>query len=58
MLRKVGFECKRVRGSHERWIHTELPEFPITLSGKDSQDAKAYQESLVNTALKLLNERS
>jgi predicted RNA binding protein YcfA (HicA-like mRNA interferase family) len=30
MLRKAGFECKRTRGSHERWIHPDLPEFVTT----------------------------
>jgi predicted RNA binding protein YcfA (HicA-like mRNA interferase family) len=40
--RKAGFECVRIRGSHERWIHPKLPEFPITLAGKDGKDAKPY----------------
>ena len=51
ILRQAGFECKRIRGSHERWIHAGLPELPITLAGKDSQDAKPYLEKLVNAAL-------
>ncbi|MDI9637638.1 type II toxin-antitoxin system HicA family toxin [Geitlerinema splendidum] len=55
MLQKAGFECKRIRGSHERWIHPDLPELPITLAGKDSQDAKPYLEKLVNTALEKLD---
>jgi predicted RNA binding protein YcfA (HicA-like mRNA interferase family) len=57
MLRKAGFECKRTRGSHERWIHPDLPELPITLAGKDSQDARAYLEKLVTTALQKLDEK-
>lgn len=57
MLRKAGFECRRTRGSHERWIHPRLPELPITLAGKDSQDAKSYQEKLVDVALKKLEEK-
>ncbi len=44
-LRKAGFECVRVRGSHERWNHSALPELPITLAGKDGKDAKPYLES-------------
>ncbi|MEM6518052.1 MAG: type II toxin-antitoxin system HicA family toxin [Cyanobacteria bacterium P01_D01_bin.71] len=55
-LRKRGFDCIRVRGSHERWVHPELPEMPITLAGKDSQDAKPYLEKLVETALRKLEE--
>ncbi|MEM8638216.1 MAG: type II toxin-antitoxin system HicA family toxin [Cyanobacteria bacterium P01_G01_bin.54] len=57
MLRQAGFDCKRIRGSHERWIHSALPELPITLAGKDSQDAKPYLEKLVNTALQKLKEK-
>lgn len=50
-LKKAGFACKRIRGSHERWIHPELPELPVTISGKDDQDAKRYLEKLVDTAV-------
>ncbi len=55
-LRQAGFVCKRTRGSHERWIHPELPDLPITLAGKDSKDAKLYLEKLVDTALKRIND--
>lgn len=55
-LRQVGFVCQRVRGSHERWIHPDLPDFPITLVGKDSKDAKPYLEKLVDTALKKVDD--
>lgn len=57
MLQKAGFECVRSRGSHERWIHPMLPELPITLAGKESQDAKPYLEKLVNLALQKLDEK-
>ena len=57
MLRKVGFECVRIRGSHERWIHLDLPELPITLAGKDGKDAKPYLEKLVNNALQQLEDK-
>jgi len=57
MLQRAGFECMRTRGSHERWIHPNLPELPVTLAGKDSQDAKPYLEKLVNIALKKLDEK-
>jgi predicted RNA binding protein YcfA (HicA-like mRNA interferase family) len=56
-LRKAGFERKRVRGSHERWIHPDLPEFPVTLAGKDGNDAKPYAEELVNDALRQLDDK-
>ncbi|GAB4292752.1 MAG: hypothetical protein Fur0025_28610 [Oscillatoriaceae cyanobacterium] len=54
ILRKAGFECVRIRGSHERWIHPDLPELPLTLAGKDGNDAKLYLEKLVNDALQQL----
>jgi len=57
MLRKAGFECVRIRGSHERWLHSHLPELPITLAGKDGKDAKPYLEKLVNDALKRLEDQ-
>lgn len=56
-LRKAGFECVRVQGSHERWIHLALPELPITLAGKDGKDAKPYLEKLVNDALQRLENK-
>jgi predicted RNA binding protein YcfA (HicA-like mRNA interferase family) len=34
MLRKAGFACRRVRGSHERWIHEALPDFLLQLQGR------------------------
>lgn len=57
MLRKAGFECVRIRGSHERWIHPNLPELPVTLAGKDGKDAKPYLEKLVNDALQQLEDK-
>ncbi|MFM6318806.1 MAG: type II toxin-antitoxin system HicA family toxin [Dolichospermum sp.] len=45
MLQKAGFTLlsKRGKGSHSYWIHPLLPK-PVVLSGKDSKDAKPYQE--------------
>ena len=57
MLRQAGFELKRTRGSHERWIHPNLSELPITIAGKASNDAKPYLEKLVNSALNTLNDK-
>jgi predicted RNA binding protein YcfA (HicA-like mRNA interferase family) len=57
MLRQAGFKCKRIRGSHERWVHPNLPELPVTLAGKDSQDAKPYLEKLIDAALQKLDEK-
>ncbi len=57
MLRKAGFECRRIRRSHERWIHEALPKLPVTIAGKDSQDAKPYLEKLVRAALQALKDK-
>jgi predicted RNA binding protein YcfA (HicA-like mRNA interferase family) len=57
LLRKAGFERKRIKGSHERWVHPMLPELPVTLAGKDSKDAKVYQERLIQSALRRLKEK-
>jgi predicted RNA binding protein YcfA (HicA-like mRNA interferase family) len=56
-LRKSGFECIRVLGSHERWVHPDLPELPITVAGKDGKDAKPYLEKLVNDPLQQLADK-
>jgi predicted RNA binding protein YcfA (HicA-like mRNA interferase family) len=53
-LSEAGFEIIRTRGSHERWVHPLLPEFPITIAGKAGDDAKPYLEKLVKTALQAL----
>ncbi len=56
-LRRAGFEEKRQRGSHTRWLHPLLPDYPLTLSGKDGSDAKRYQERDVDLRLRLLKEK-
>jgi predicted RNA binding protein YcfA (HicA-like mRNA interferase family) len=45
MLQKAGFTLlpKRGKGSHSCWINPLLLK-PVVLSGKDSKDAKPYQE--------------
>jgi predicted RNA binding protein YcfA (HicA-like mRNA interferase family) len=56
-LSKAGFKVIRTRGSHQRWIHPLLPEFPLSIAGKDGDDAKAYLEKLVAAALKALQDQ-
>ncbi len=51
MLRKAGFTEKPAKGSHTKWSHPLLSG-KVTLSGKDGDDAKSYQEKDVNNALK------
>ncbi len=51
MLRKAGFIENPAKGSHTKWSHPLLSG-KLTLSGKDGDDAKSYQEKDVNNALK------
>jgi len=53
-LSKAGFRVVRTKGSHQRWIHPLLPELPLTIAGRDGDDAKSYLEKLVESALKAL----
>lgn len=55
MLLKAGFSWRPGKGSHTKWIHP-LILGNITLSGKDGDDAKLYQEKDVNNALQKLKE--
>ncbi|PSB01346.1 type II toxin-antitoxin system HicA family toxin [Merismopedia glauca] len=57
ILLKAGFQIVRTKGSHQRWVHPLLPEFPLTIAGKDGDDAKAYLEKLVETAINALQDK-
>ena len=48
ILRRAGFQQRRTRGSHSVWEHPNIPGSSIILSGKDGDDAKPYQENMVN----------
>ncbi len=54
LLRKSGFTEEPAKGSHTKWSHPLLSG-KLTLSGKDGEDAKPYQEKDVNNALKQLS---
>ncbi len=53
ILRKAGFKERSGKGSHTKWSHPLLSG-TIVLSGKDSKDAKPYQEKDVDKALQKL----
>ena len=55
LLKKSGFKEFTGKGSHTKWLH---PRYPgrITLSGKDSNDAKIYQEKEILAAIKIVNQ--
>ena len=55
MLLKAGFTYRPGKGSHTKWFHPLLTE-QVVISGKDGNDAKAYQEKDVNNALQKLEE--
>jgi predicted RNA binding protein YcfA (HicA-like mRNA interferase family) len=48
-LQKAGFINRGGKGSHRNFIHPEG--LSITLSGKLGDDAKPYQEKMVNTKI-------
>ncbi len=50
LLRKARFQEVTGKGSHTNWIHP-LYAGKITVSGKDSADAKRYQEREVLRAI-------
>lgn len=54
LLQKAGFIYRSAKGSHTRWIHPLLPDQPITISGKNGDDAKPYIEKEVNRKLEIL----
>ena len=53
ILRKAGFENRSGKGNQTKWTHPLLAG-TIVLSGKDSKDAKPYQEKDVEQALQKL----
>ena len=52
ILLKAGFTYRPGKGSHTIWTH----ELPITIAGKDGDDAKIYLEKTVKQRLKKLEE--
>jgi len=54
LLRKTGFTERQGKGSHTVWSHPLLPDEPVTIAGKDGDDAKQYLEQQVNKRLKKL----
>lgn len=53
MLKKSGFSVRSGKGSHTKWLHP-LYSGRVTLSGKDSQDAKIYQEKEIRKAIRIV----
>jgi predicted RNA binding protein YcfA (HicA-like mRNA interferase family) len=58
LLLQAGFTYRPGKGSHTIWSHFLLPNEPITIAGKDGDDAKTYLEKQVNQRLKKLEDLS
>jgi len=50
-LKSAGFIDRGGKGSHRNFVHPKVMK-PITISGKDGDDAKYYQEKAVGIAIK------
>ncbi|WP_448269068.1 type II toxin-antitoxin system HicA family toxin [Nostoc sp. DSM 114159] len=56
ILLKAGFIYRPAKGSHTFWTHPLIPDEPVTIAGKDGDDAPRYLEKQVNRVLKQLGE--
>lgn len=58
MVTKAGYilQPRRGKGSHTYWKHPLLPEEPLTIPGKDGDDAPLYLERGIQRVLKKLEE--
>ncbi|MEH2453426.1 type II toxin-antitoxin system HicA family toxin [Nostoc sp. UHCC 0926] len=56
ILLKAGFVYRPAKGSHTFWTHPLIPDEPVTIAGKDGDDAPRYLEKQVNRVLKQLGE--
>jgi len=51
-----GFYLDHQTGSHQIWKHPLIPGISVNLVGKDSADAKPYQERELREAMRKLQE--
>jgi predicted RNA binding protein YcfA (HicA-like mRNA interferase family) len=58
MVAKAGYILQpgRGKGSHTYWKHPLLPEEPLTIPGKDGDDAPPYLEKNIQRVLKSLED--
>ena len=49
-LQKAGFDDRGGKGNHRNFVHPNVTK-PITISGKEGDDAKHYQEKAVRLAI-------
>ncbi len=55
-LQREGFYLDHQTGSHQIWKHPLIPGISVNLVGKDSADAKPYQEREIRAAMRKLQE--
>ncbi len=55
-LRRMGFYLDHQTGSHQVWKHSLISGISVNLAGKDSADAKPYQERELEDVLRRLKE--
>ena len=55
-LQRAGFYLDHQTGSHQIWKHSLISGVSVNLVGKDSADAKLYQEREIQEALRKLQE--
>ncbi|NKB17242.1 MAG: type II toxin-antitoxin system HicA family toxin [Pseudanabaena sp. CRU_2_10] len=56
LLMKAGFTYRPGKGIHTVWSQILLPDEPITIAGKDGDDAKLYLEKQIKQRLKKLED--
>ncbi len=56
-LQAVGFVNRGGKGSHRNFLHPHCS-LVVTISGKEGEDAKHYQEKAVKLALKEVRDAS
>ncbi|ABA19876.1 conserved hypothetical protein [Trichormus variabilis ATCC 29413] len=56
ILQKAGFNYRPAKGSHTFWTHPLILDEPVTIAGKDGDDAPKYLEKQIKKVLNRLEE--
>jgi predicted RNA binding protein YcfA (HicA-like mRNA interferase family) len=56
ILQKAGFNYRPAKGSHTFWTHPLIIDEPVTIAGKDGDDAPKYLEKQIKKVLNRLEE--
>ncbi len=55
-LQGAGYRMRPGKGSHEVWEPPLVPQFPVVLAGKDSDDSRHYNERDLRRSFQALEE--